>query len=559
MHPLTHSIAAFQSFVTTLNQNGIPDAYRAALTMLASVSNQDSPPTIPVSFPHTQLRAALEEARNRLPEVLDWISLSDSARRSGEAMLTPDLAQLVVDLVLAGEHSHAIVLQDPLCLVSSRLVRHGLHVEQHCVGSDTPERCIAITQAPTWLLSAEAPLWGESHARPIADSDGLRAFSDTLKPPRQEKIAIAVLPLIPGVSGGGRSKQLPYAAAEDLMAMLARFGSSISRLIALIPNSMLYRTGKAEEFRESLLTAGTVEAILELPGGATPLATHHYSVLILQRPHNDLCGRTVLAMRLQERATSGTRGRGRRIEVVTAPALAQRITRQCLDEKADDGQIVTLDRIKLARSLLPQTLLAEHELEDRDAGDNVKLGDVVQIIRPSVLKNGTRRPRARVTTASIVHAYPYVRYTMTEESPEYAMAEFKAHETASDLRQGDILIVAKGSVGALALVESSTNEPVFVPSSCLILRPNAPEHAAAIYLSLRSGDGTERLRRITTGSTVRNLRVADLSEVIIPSHSIEACSMASETLHAVSEKTRQIEQLERERASLLPAARPAND
>lgn len=541
-------VALFQELVETLRRRGAPDAHRAALGLLAGEAMDDLHPPIP----EARLRAVLEETRPRLPETLDRIALSGHARRGTGALTTPDIAQLLVDLVMESACRRALVLQDPFCLVSSRLARNGLTVDQHEVQSDLPGLCVAIAGMPAWTLAKETQARSPGDTRATPRDDGPRRFFDAPDVrPEDETTAIAVLPRGPGVSGSSSFKQLPYAAAEDLTALLAGLGPAVSRVMALVPSSMLYRTGKAEAFRDQLVTSGLVEAVLELPDGATPLATHHYSVVILRRSGELAPERAILAMRLPERISPGTRGRGRRIEVVTSPAAARRVIRQCLDDKTDHGRIVTPAHVRRVRSLLPRTLLADPEPRGGNARDSVRLAELVRVVRPAASKAGARRPRASITTAGIGEACPYVRLAIADGEHENAPAELKAHETTAELQPGDILVVVKGSVGALALVESATHEPVLLPASCLVLRPKAAHHACAIYLALKSRSGTDKLRQIATGSTVRNIRVSDLNDLAIPYPDAESCSAADRTLGAVAETTRRIEQLEKQRARLL--------
>ncbi|WP_257128440.1 restriction endonuclease subunit S [Burkholderia sp. MSMB1459WGS] len=531
-------IGLFRELVSTLSNNGVPDAYRAALTLLAEIQHEGSPRSNQLFLPKPCLDAALETTKAHLAEVLDWISLSDTARRRGEAMLTPDIAQFLADLVIEGGHSRAIILQDPLCLVASRLVNSGIFVEQYCSDFEVPKLCAEIASTPAWTV-AEGGIYGDSPE----SNRGRDGRTD-------DGVLIAALPLIPGVSGGAHVKQLPYAASEDLHAVMLGYGASVTRLIVLVPSSMLYRTGKAAEFRRDLLSAGLVESVLELPSGTTPLATHQYSALVLRPFQNPVTGQSVLVMNLPEQASPATRGRGRRVEVESSRALAAKIVNRRVDD-GDNGRLISYRQAQEVGSLLPRMLLGDTSADAYHAGGQTALRDLVRIVRPIALPEGTRRPSAAVTTESILRAFPYICYVETRGGPDGESERGRAHETAADLEAEDIIIVVKGTVGAVGLVEQPTNGLILLPNSCLVLRAKSPAEAKALYLYLKSPTGIERLRSIVTGSTVRNIRIADLNGLAVPIPTDHTCAIAVNALKAINEKTVEIQRLEVERAQLL--------
>ncbi|MFC4344623.1 restriction endonuclease subunit S [Cupriavidus numazuensis] len=542
----------FRELVSTLSNRGVPDAYRAALSLLAEIHGGGSPQSSQLSLSEACVGSALEATKAHLVEVLDWVSLSDTARRRGEAMLTPDIAQLLADLVIEGGHSSAIILQDPLCLVASRLVDLGVCVEQYCSDLEVPKLCAALTNMPAWT-AVERDVYGtgaQSNQGAGARMDESPPCTSPSTTERDNGVLIAALPLIPGISGGVHAKQLPYAASEDLSAIIDRYGVTVARLIVLVPSSMLYRTGKAAEFRRDLLSSGLVEAVLELPNGTTPLATHQYSVLVLRPTRNPAAEESVFVMSLPERASPATRGRGRRVEVESSCALAA----QVIDRRTDgpgNGRLLTFRQLLEIGSLLPRMLLGGTWADAHNAGSRATLRDIVHIVRPTALPKGARRPRAAVTTDSIIRAFPYIRYVETTGGTDDGSEYGKAHETTTDLEAGDIVIVVKGTVGAVGLVEQPTNGLILLPNSCLVLRAKSADETKALYLYLKSPTGIERLRSIVTGSTVRNIRLADLGGLAVPSLSGRACELAERTLQAINEKTVEIQRLEGERAQLL--------
>ncbi|URF04315.1 N-6 DNA methylase [Cupriavidus campinensis] len=543
---------AFRELVSTLSNRGVPDAYRAALSLLAETHGGAPQQPSQLFLSETYVGSVLEATKAHLVEVLDWVSLSDTARRRGEAMLTPDIAQLLADLVIEGGHSSAIVLQDPLCLVASRLARMGVCVEQYCSDLEVPKLCAAIASMPAWTV-VERDVYGygsQSNQAAGARMDESLPCTSPSTAERDKGVLIAALPLVPGVSGGVHAKQLPYAASEDLRAIMFRYGATIARLIVLVPSSMLYRTGKAAEFRRDLLSSGLVEAVLELPNGTTPLATHQYSVLVLRTTRNPAAEESVFVMNLPERASPATRGRGRRVEVESSCELAA----QVIDRRTEgtgNGRLLTYRQIQETGSLLPRMLLGGTCVDAYNTGSLSTLRDLVHIVRPTPLPEGARRPRAAVTTDSIIRALPYIRYVETTEGKEDGSEYGRAHETTADLEARDIVIVVKGTVGAVGLVEQPTNGLVVLPNSCLLLRAKSAAEAKALYLYLKSPTGIERLRLIVTGSTVRNIRIADLGGLAVPSLSNRACELAERALQAINEKTVEIQRLEGERAQLL--------
>jgi hypothetical protein len=541
--------AVFQEFVVALREQGVPDAYEAALSMLAGAYRDDLPwsNTFPIS--RADLHAIREQAAPHLTEILDWISVSDTARRRGEASLTPDIAQLLTDLAMEGAHPRAVVLQDPLCLAACRLNSAGVSVEQYCSGSDIPALCAEITRADAWTVV------GGAEDVVSVKSNGFLPIERDSQTDANNDVAIATFPLIPGVSGGTHVKQLPYAASEDLLAVISAVGSSIRRLIALVPSSMLYRTGKAADFRNELLTSGRLEAVLELPNGVTPLATHPYSLLILRLSGQPPADASVFFMALPERPTAATRGRGRRIEVESSRVLARRVF-EGIDSRVADTQTsrrLTREEITRSGSLLPRMLLKGSQSAEEAVDNGAPLRELVDIFRPSSMLVNSRGMGASLTTESIGRAFPYVRFVETMQDETRETEQARISDTTADIQPGDIVMVAKGAVGAMGLVEAYAGR-VFVPNSCLILRPKSVNYSEALYLFFKSRMGAERLRQIVTGSTARNIRLSDLGGLVVPLLSERACIAAKDALRVINDRTLEIQRLEEERARIFADA-----
>lgn len=542
----------FRNFVVTLRDHGVPDAYEAALSMLADAHRGDLPRSNTLPIFRADLQAIREQAAPQLTEILDWISVSDTARRRGEASLTPDIAQLLTDLVIEGAHPRAVILQDPLCLVASRLNSAGVSVEQYCSGSDIPAQCAEITGAAGWTVV------GGAEEVVSVKTNGFLPIERVSKTDANNDVAIATFPLIPGVSGGTHAKQLPYAASEDLRGVISAVGSSIRRLIALVPSSMLYRTGKAADFRNELLTSGCLEAVLELPSGVTPLATHPYSLLILKLSGEPPADAYVFFMALPERPTAATRGRGRRIEVESSRILARRIF-DGIDSRVADTQTsrrLTREELTRSGSLLPRMLLKGSQSAEEAVDTGAPLRELVDIFRPSSMLVDSRGLGASLTTESISRAFPYVRLVETSQDETRETEQARTSDTTADLQPGDIVMVAKGAVGAMGLVETYAGR-VFVPNSCLILRPKSVNYSEALYLFFKSRIGAERLRQIVTGSTARNIRLSDLGGLVVPLPSERACVAAKDALQAINDRTLEIQRLEEERARIFADATAA--
>jgi len=321
---------------------------------------------------------------------------------------------------------------------------------------------------------------------------------------------------------------------------------------------MLYRTGKAADFRNELLTSGCLEAVLELPSGVTPLATHPYSLLILKLSGEPPADAYVFFMALPERPTAATRGRGRRIEVESSRILARRIF-DGIDSRVADTQTsrrLTREELTRSGSLLPRMLLKGSQSAEEAVDTGAPLRELVDIFRPSSMLVDSRGLGASLTTESISRAFPYVRLVETSQDETRETEQARTSDTTADLQPGDIVMVAKGAVGAMGLVETYAGR-VFVPNSCLILRPKSVNYSEALYLFFKSRIGAERLRQIVTGSTARNIRLSDLGGLVVPLPSERACVAAKDALQAINDRTLEIQRLEEERARIFADATAA--
>lgn len=261
-------------------------------------------------------------------------------------------------------------------------------------------------------------------------------------------------------------------------------------------------------------------------------------------------------MALPERPTVATRGPGRRIEIESSRTLARCIFDGINGRAADTHTSRTLTREKIMRSgsLLPRMLLSDSLSAEEAADNGVRLRELVDIIRPSSMLVETPGLGASLSIESIGRAFPYVRIVETMQDEARETEQTKLSDTAADLRPGDIVMVAKGAVGAMGLVEDAYAGRVFVPNSCLILRPKSVNYSEALYLFFKSRIGVERLRQIVTGSTARNIRLSDLGELVVPPPSEGACFVAKDVLRVINDKTLEIQRLEEERTRIFADA-----
>ncbi|WP_415519755.1 MAG: restriction endonuclease subunit S [Desulfovibrio aminophilus] len=121
------------------------------------------------------------------------------------------------------------------------------------------------------------------------------------------------------------------------------------------------------------------------------------------------------------------------------------------------------------------------------------------------------------------------------------------------LRPGDILFCCKGAVGKVALAPEDCG-PNWIPSqSFQVLRPRDGADPICLFHQLRSREIQEHIARLVTGGTVPQIKTADMGDLPVPTLSPEEAERIRRAHAELLSIGKEMKRLEQKRAALLEA------
>ncbi|MCP3020334.1 N-6 DNA methylase [Cupriavidus basilensis] len=496
------------------------------------------------------LQEILATVRSDLVTSVDWLASHLASQREWNTLLEPDLAQFLADLCLAITNGgRLLVINDHACAVSTRAVFAGCEVEQVCSPSSEFEAsCHRIGGIEKWKLRLDGHLYDpkrEYKALPLnrggppnTQSDGGRA-----------NMALAILPIVRQASNASEAKLLPYMIADDLQSFLELVGSEVHNLAVLVPSSFLYRTGKLADVRRELLLKEGLTAVIELPSGVTPRAGHPYCVLVLRRLG---CPNSVRLVSLDREPLAYARGGRKKTEILSSTKLTDLILGPLPQTVSPGVREISRDKLSEVDTLSPQQLFSLPIVAAQPSGQMVQVRDLVEVVSPSSALRTPAAARLYLTAPQLVNALPDVRAAAVD--PDALPSNATIRRGGFCLQASDLVVVNRGLIGGVGLYQSQEGslDAVFVAETCIVLRAKEPGAAEWLYLYLKSAKGQEALKARITGSTLKQIRVADLLLLEVPLSPDLSTSMA--TLQNLRELTEVIDRLDSERQALLEFA-----
>lgn len=300
------------------------------------------------------------------------------------------------------------------------------------------------------------------------------------------------------------------------------------RAVVVVPNSVLSRTTAGErQFKEHLLQAGQLEAVIGLPPALLTTTSIPFSILVL---NNARRSDTVLFVDassehfFDDKRGRGSLGAGRRTlrhideivhifeQRVDGP-YSRLLTRQECDENEYNidprRYVASQTQTKLEKLLKQEPLVA--------------LAELVEILRSQYLKEeGEGEADADVEAAEVsvsdIGEDGYIQ--QPKKSTALSKAQFEKVRPLV-LQPNDILLAVKGAVGKVGLVPPEVNGVWLANQSFQVLRLRPNPHVSdpvVLFRYLTSPAGQALIVTRTGGATVRMLQTRDVKTlpVIVP-------------------------------------------
>ncbi|MBB6600302.1 N-6 DNA methylase [Luteimonas sp. MC1825] len=302
------------------------------------------------------------------------------------------------------------------------------------------------------------------------------------------------------------------------------------RVVVVVPYSLLFGMGADRKLREQLVRAGQVRTVISLFPGLASGTAIQLALLVLDPRGGMKQVRFVNAGGEQFKAQFGRA----KVALDKLDDLVREIGSGGASEigrSVDPAEIQKNDfSLQVERYVVHQDRLA---LQQRLAHlKTACLGDLVSTVRsPSVSKSDSDSIPALEVGASDIP-----RTGFTRPSREVMVTEATGQGADHFLREGDIVVTIRGSVGKVGIIPGDVAKAGpggwTAGSSLAVLRTrsDALVHPAVLMLLLRSPMGQELLSGISSGVAIPMITLRDLLRLEIPVPLPKAFKKAEEIL-----------------------------
>lgn len=445
----------------------------------------------------------------------------ENTRYAGEFITPPRVAQLMLEIAAPqpGE-----TIYDPcfgmgylLAGAARRIVKaatgHALskweHVQHRSIYG------IELSPDPYLVGTTRLILSGISYPH-LSQSDTLER--NPYAPEAQFDVILAAPPIGGRVSERHRNERYPVRANTTENLFLQHIMASLrpqGRAVVALPEGFLFRGGADEQVRHRLLTEFCVEGVISLPAGTLlPYTGVKPNLLIFRRsaPQDHVW--------FQEAKPTG-KGSSRAI-LFDAKREAQRfIARQESDTAwlAPFSEIVEHGydlSVKQRRADELEAFIKELREHDRNL-EVVPLEAVAEVI------SGISYTRRDTSTEPNLYSAPLIRVTELAKDGELKSSKLHLNDvilgrTAEErrLQPGDLVLSTQGTLGKVGLVREAHSGGV--PAHGITTIRVRSQKVQPLYLVrlLQSGPYQQWLAAHASGTTIMNLPVRELRQLLIP-------------------------------------------
>jgi type I restriction enzyme M protein len=466
-----------------------------------------------------------------------------AADKNSPLGLAPSLADLVIALLDLSDGSSVYAPWEHSGQLAARACRHGYEVLVETPMPLLAAQVLTVTALDHWQVFSGDPV----QAPRVLENGRLKRFASAIAVPPmgvrydREVIENDLFNRFTEKTVSGSVLQLQHLIAQ-----------TAGRIVAVVPNSVLFSVGAERSFRQELIERGAIEAVIALPSGLLTGSAIPTSVLVLTTTKQSQQIRFVNA-NSEQFCKSATRKRAELTHIEVLVKLARGVESSTCAIAVRPEQVCSNDfNLEVGRYVLDD---AAQKLEQILANlPLMKLGEHVEIIRS----------RQHSTSSSGVA----VQEVQASDIPDFGAIVSASKDSLFDLdspkaktyflQAGDILLAIKGSVGKVGIVPEAppAGEGGWVAGqSFVVLRSmkNASYEPKALLVYLRSEIGQALLSRLVVGASMPTIQLTSLKDLGIPSITQEAMSTAAEILEYEVQIQKEIQQLRSKQASLASA------
>jgi hypothetical protein len=440
-------------------------------------------------------------------DVLPCITESASRRGESEGTLVPELATLLMDMVGAPPNSEVWIPFDLKGQLTVEALRRGW-----CVHAASPlaswqlvrQLVLTIETGQSQPSTVRTEIDRDSAGRPVG-----RSNYAVVVPPFGIQVKDSRMSLW-DITGTGAHEQFSRSESWALFEFANRINK---RAVFLTPQGVLFSKGQEQRLREYLLTRGgdrnELQAVIALPPGVFNANAIAGAIIVLDSSEKS------------EDIYMADLGSGRRSLLEAGDVVLAGRELALGHVQKDKARLVSRDEIEANEfSFAPSRYLKRLvDLPD----EVIKLGEICTIVRPpAATKDSTLNEVAEIGLSDLRKWKP-----ISGDIDKTVFLKTLPKESAL-VRQGDIVLSIKGTVGRAALVGDIGKRPTVVSQSCVVLRLNldrpATLHPEALLMYFRSPHGQAQLAGLQVGAGVQHISPSTLmSAVSVPIPSYHTC------------------------------------
>lgn len=384
----------------------------------------------------------------------------------------------------------------------------------------------------TFNLESSDPIYSPSYI----GEGGLRQFDASISmPPFGLKIKASQINDI----WGRFPEQSLMGEVYFLRHMLAQTTQTV---VCFVSNGFLFRTSAGEkQFKQDMIANNWVKAVVALPSHLLPNTSVPISALILDK-QNTADMLTFIDASGEEFSDKSSRTRSKLVNTdKIMNALHSKDDTQ-ISVRVSAKQVIANDyNLSPARYVLSEDekalaqFLASHQ--------TAKLEDLVDIIRPQAVKHDDAGVE-RFTEYNVSNLNDIGQISKLGKVVNVLKNDLNRAEKQT-IQQNDVLVVCKGAVGKVGVVETQLGPNAIASQAFSILRVKPHINSitpTALFQYLNSKYGQLQLASLVTGTTALMLSAKDLSSMLIPLLPENKIQQANQVRTSVIEAFKQIEQ-----------------
>ncbi|TGD91681.1 N-6 DNA methylase [Methylobacterium nonmethylotrophicum] len=285
------------------------------------------------------------------------------------------------------------------------------------------------------------------------------------------------------------------------------------RCFVVVGNGFLFRTNSREAaLKQVLIEQHGLVAVMALPRGTYPRSGVAMSVLVFDQARAD----SLSERNLRFIDAAGIEDQVQGLDLLTTATPSRHAVDIPYAQVRESGFNLSVERYVLD----PEAQASWNMLESRDT---VRLADVAEIFRPQALPKASGEQSMMAVREAMLadiqdgYLLPPQR---TGQTPATAMRKIES----TILREGDVLLSVKGTIGKVALVRgdvtNAADAPPVVPAQSLLilrLRKGSPINSPEVLARYLGSPMVQALlQRQAGGTSIPNVAIGDIKELPVP-------------------------------------------